>query len=80
MQIPEGRMDAAFWVLQFSVFASLVAVIQVPFMSSIMAHEKMNIYAWVSIYDAVMKLLIVFLIQVVNSDKLILYAFLLLLF
>lgn len=79
MQIPEGRMDAAFWVLQFSVFASLVAVIQVPFMSSIMAHEKMNIYAWVSIYDAVMKLLIVFLIQVVNSDKLILYAFLLLL-
>lgn len=79
MQIPEGRMDAAFWVFQFSVWASMVAIIQVPFMSSIIAHEKMGIYAWVSIYDAIMKLLIVYLLQIVNADKLILYAFLLLL-
>ena len=79
MQIPEGRIDAAFWVFQFSVWASMVAIIQVPFMSSIIAHEKMGIYAWVSIYDAIMKLLIVYLLQIVNADKLVLYAFLLLL-
>ena len=76
MQIPEGRMDAAFWVFQFSTIAAMVAVVQVPFMSSLIAHEKMDIYAWVSIYDAVMKLLIVYLIQVLEVDKLILYAFL----
>lgn len=76
MQIPEGRLMAAFWVFQFSTVAAMVAVIQVPYMSSLIAHEKMDIYAWVSIYDAVMKLLIVYLIQVVEADKLILYAFL----
>ncbi len=76
MQIPEGRMQAAFWVFQFSTIAAMVAVVQVPYMSSLIAHEKMDIYAWVSIYDVVMKLLIVFLIQVVEFDKLILYAFL----
>lgn len=76
MQIPEGRMQAAFWVFQFSTVAAMVAVVQVPYMSSLIAHEKMDIYAWISIYEAVMKLLIVYLIQVVEADKLILYAFL----
>lgn len=76
MQIPEERMHAAFWVFQFSTVAAMVAVVQVPYMSSIIAHEKMDIYAWISIYEAVMKLLIVYLIQVVEADKLILYAFL----
>jgi len=76
MQIPEERMKAAFWVFQFSTIAAMVAIIQVPYMSSLIAHEKMDIYAWVSIYDAVMKLVIVYLIQVVDTDKLILYAFL----
>ncbi len=79
MQIPEGRMNAASWVFQFSMIAAMVAIIQVPYMSSLIAHEKMDIYAWVSIYDAVMKLLIIYLIQVVDTDKLILYAFLFLL-
>lgn len=76
MQILEERMQAAFWVFQFSTIAAMVAIIQVPYMSSLIAHEKMDIYAWVSIYDAVMKLVIVYLIQVVDTDKLILYAFL----
>ena len=76
MQIPEGRMDAAFWVFQFSTVAAMVAIVQVPYMSSLIAHEKMDIYAWVSIYDAVMKLLIVYLIQMMEVDKLVLYAFL----
>lgn len=76
MQIPDGRMDAAFWVFQFSTMAAMVAIVRVPYTSSLIAHEKMDIYAWVSIYDAVMKLVIVYLIQVVDTDKLILYAFL----
>lgn len=77
MQIPDGRMNAAFWVFQFSVMATMVNIIQVPYMASLIAHEKMDIYAYVSIYDVTMKLVIVYLIQVVEFDKLILYAFLL---
>jgi len=72
MNIEAGRMDAAFWVFQFSCITMLINVIQVPYMSSLISHEKMDIYAYMSIFDVVMKLLIVFLIQVVDYDKLIL--------
>lgn len=74
MNIPEGREMAAFWVYQFSIITTVVSIIQVPFMSAIITHERMNIYAYMSIYDVSAKLLIVFLIQVVASDKLLLYA------
>lgn len=74
MTIPSGRENAAFWVFQFSVLTFLVSVVQVPFMSSLISHEKMDIYAYMSIYDAVMKLLVVFLIGIGGYDKLILYA------
>lgn len=77
MQIPDGRMDAAFWVFQFSIFATMIKMMEVPYMATLIAHERMNIYAYISIYDVFMKLLIVYLIQLVNYDKLILYAFLL---
>lgn len=76
MQIPDGRMTAAFWVFQFSVISTMISIIQVPYTSSIIAHEKMDIYAYMSIYDVCMKLAIVFLIQVLDFDKLILYSFL----
>lgn len=76
MTIPEGRETAAFWVFQFSILTFLVSVVQVPFMSSLISHEKMDIYAYMSIYDAVMKLLVVYLIGIGDFDKLILYSFL----
>lgn len=79
LQIPEGRMNAAFWVYQFSVIATIASILQVPFQSAIISHEKMNIYAYVSIYNAIMKLIIVYLIQVMEQDKLIMYAFFILL-
>lgn len=79
LNIPEGREVAAYWIFQFSTLASVVTVIQVPYMSSIIAHEKMDIYAYMSIYDVIMKLLIVFMIQIIDNDKLILYGFLYLL-
>lgn len=78
MNIPGGRMDAAFWVYQFSIIAFVVSLIQIPFMSCLIAHEKMNMYAYMSIYDVTMKLLIVFLIQWLSFDKLIMYGFLIL--
>ena len=74
MNIPEGRENAAFWVYQFSVFAAMVNVLQIPFSASIVSHERMNIYAYMSIYDVVAKLLVVYLIQIVIWDKLIFYA------
>lgn len=74
MNIPEGREFAAFWVYQFSIVTFLITIVQVPFISCLIAHEKMDIYAYMSIYDVVMKLIVVFLIQISNLDKLIFYA------
>lgn len=74
MNIPEGRETAAFWVYQFSVITTVISIIQVPYMSAIIAHEKMNVYAYMSIYDAVAKLLVVYLLIVTSFDKLIFYA------
>ena len=74
MNIPEGRDVAAFWVYQFSIIATVISIIQVPYMSAIIAHEKLGVYAYMSIYDAVAKLLIVYLIQIAHYDKLIFYA------
>lgn len=74
INIPLGRETAAFWVYQFSVVLFIVNLIQIPFNACIVAHEQMNVYAVMSIFDAVMKLLIVILIQFLVYDKLILYS------
>lgn len=74
MNIPEGREIAAFWVYQFSILSTVISIVQIPYMSALIAHEKMSIYAYMSIYDSVAKLLIIYLIQVAPLDKLIFYA------
>ena len=74
--IPEGRMNAAHWVLQFSVFSMFIGVTQVPYNATIIAHEKMDIYAYIELLNVFLKLGIVYLLTLVNFDKLILYAFL----
>ncbi len=79
MIIPEGRMDAAFWVFQFSALSTVVTVMSIPFNADIIAHEKMSAFAYISIVEVCLKLLIVFLLDVGNIDKLVLYGFLLLL-
>lgn len=76
--IPPERMNAALWIYQAAVLSFLFSLITTPYMASIIAHENMNIYAYVSIVEAVLKLAIVFLLQVVNFDKLMLYGLLLL--
>jgi O-antigen/teichoic acid export membrane protein len=74
INIPAGREYAALWVYQFSVFAAVLSIIQVPYNASIIAHERMNIYAYVSIIDVLLKLIIVYLLSLSGYDKLITYA------
>lgn len=78
MVIPEDRMVAAEWVYQFSIVACMVTIISVPYNAMIIAHEKMSAFAFISILDAVLKLLIVYMIQITGHDKLIIYAALIL--
>ena len=77
MIIPAERMIAADWVFQFSLVAFCLNLINIPFNAVIIAHEHMNAYAYISIYEALAKLGVVFLLSVSPIDKLIFYAALL---
>lgn len=74
MVIPADRLIAANWVLQCSVINFAVGLLSVPYNAAIIAHEKMNIYAYFSIFDAFSRLAIVFSIKYYSGDKLILFA------
>lgn len=78
MQIPEGRMVAANWVLQCSIFSFVVNLINIPYHASIIAHEKMTAFAYISILESFLKLGIVFCLYLNVGDKLIAYSLLLL--
>jgi len=72
--IPLERMPVARWVYQLSIVASMISIIQVPYNAIIIAHERMNIYAYIEILNSLLKLSIVYLLVIGNFDKLILYA------
>ncbi len=74
--IPSERLEAAIWVYHFSVFSFMVSIIQVPYNATIIAHERMNVYAYVSIIEVLLKLLIVFMLTWITYDKLKLYGIL----
>ncbi len=74
LTIPPDRMNAAQWVYQFSILSMMVSIVSVPYNAIIIAHERMNVFAWVSIAEVSLKLLIVFMLQWFGFDKLKLYA------
>lgn len=75
--IAPERMNAAEFVFQFSIVTAFFSITQVPYGACIIAHEKMSIYAYVSIIEVTLKLLIVYLLSIGDFDKLKLYALLL---
>lgn len=75
--IPESRMVAAKTVFHFSSLSMLVTIINVPYYADIIANEKMNIFAYIGIAEVILKLVVAYIIFVVNSDKLIVYGILL---
>lgn len=78
LNISENRMFAARIVYQLSIVVCMVSVIQVPYQASIIANEKMDIYAIISVVDVMFKLLILYLVDIFIGDRLILYALFLL--
>lgn len=76
LNIDQARMGAANWVYQCALLSSALTVIQTVFTASIISHEKMSIYAYMSILDVAFKLGIVFMLLWFDFDKLKLYALL----
>lgn len=72
--IPDDRLGAAIFAFHFSMAATFFQITQVPYNATIIAHERMNIYAYISIVEAGLKLGIVFALNIFSHDKLEVYA------
>ena len=77
MVIPSERLDAAFWVFQISVLTFIISLINTPYQASIISHERMDVYAYLAIFDCVCKLLICYLVMYSPIDRLVYYTLLL---
>ena len=74
LNIPENRHFAAMCVYHFSILSVICSINQTTFLGAIVAHEKMNIYAYVGLFEGIARLLVIFLLQLCNVDHLILYG------
>lgn len=78
LRIPTDRLFAAKYVYQLSLITVASDMIMIPYVSSIIANEKMSAFAIFSIIDGILKLVIVYILIICNIDKLILYGYLML--
>lgn len=76
LNIPSERMRAANWVYQFSILTFITNLIRTPYNAAIISEEKMAFYAYVSILEAFLRLVVAYLLMLNNNDRLILYAIL----
>lgn len=77
--IPAERLFAAKILLQFSIITMFFNLTQVPYNASIIAYEKMDIYAIIGTLDSFLKLIIAITISFSKWDKLIIYGLLIML-
>lgn len=76
INIPEGREIAANIIYQTTIVSLCVAMVEIPFSADIIAHENMTFFAIVSVLDAVLKLVIAFIIVNNGGDRLVIYGLL----
>ena len=76
MNFPIERMAVVNWVYQLSILGCIVNIIKVPYQASIIAYERMSFYAYTGIIEAVLKLVIVYILLIFAIDKLLLYSIL----
>lgn len=74
LNIPFERLYAANYVLQFSILGFVINLINVPYNSSIVSHERMGIYAYFTFFDVLIKLAIVYILYITKGDRLIVYS------
>ncbi len=76
--IPPDRLIASIWVYQCAIISFFISIISAPYNALIIAHERMNAFAYISIFDVTAKLLVVYLLDICSTDKLITYSILML--
>lgn len=72
--LPPERLTAAFWILQTSAAVIVLNIIATPDVALIISHERMSSFAYISIIDVILQLIVAYLIAHINTDRLILYG------
>ena len=75
--IPPERADAAFWFFQFSIVTFLLSTLSIPYSALIISHENIKTFAWITIFESVARLGIIYLLSLSSFDKLAFYGALL---
>lgn len=73
INIPPGKLSAALWVYHFTIATTFFNIIRMPYIAAIIAHERMNSYAWISIIEVFLKLIATYALLCVGS-RLIMYS------
>lgn len=76
LNIKEDRVFAAQIVYASLVISAVFSVISTPYGAVLNAHENMRYYAFVGIFESVLKLLVAIWVVYTSTDKLILYGIL----
>ena len=76
LNIPSERVYSAQWVYQFTLMQFVISLLRVPYNASIIAYERMNFYAYISLLEVMAKLAVVYFLYITIFDKLIFYSFL----
>lgn len=75
LEVPIERMNAVNWIYQFSIISCILSITQVPYSADIIAHERINIYAYIGIVEGIFKLILTMSLFLLNEwDKLIFYG------
>lgn len=75
--LPEGRMGDALFVFHCSILTTAISICTIPYDSAIIANERFGFFAWTSIIEYLLKLVIIYLLFVLPNERLINYALLL---
>lgn len=76
LDIPQERHFAANCIYQLSILSAVIGITQAPYTAVVLAHEQMDVYAWLEILNAILKLIIVWILQLTSNDRLIFYGIL----
>lgn len=76
LSFPPGRHAAAMIVYQATIITTVLSLLRTPYQAAIIAHERMGFFAWSSILEAALKLLILIPLFHLDGDKLVVYAWL----
>lgn len=76
LNIPDNVRDTAFWIYQLSAFTCLFNMFTIPYNALIIAHEKMDVFAIISIIQVILSCIVAYSLAFFDNGRLMMYGIL----